>query len=223
MACGWIRGVINVLRPGKMLPQDHMAIVFKILKTATSADFVATMTTTQTLLSHGLLPANDLNVILAKADSEYLKYKLENKWAGELNKGSVFMGDIDTRKCYNCQKVGHISTDCPLPDKRNNPAASAGHVKSSPSSDLKRVPKRDEGLTLKFPDGRILDWCGRCVSWGDHHVAACTKTPVRRPPAAHPPPAIPGPSTAMLAEEPPAERDTPVVGLSELSFTGAGI
>ena len=66
MACRWIRGVINVLRPGKMLPQDCMVIAFNILKTASSADFVWTMRTNQALILHRFIPVTTSKPSLAR-------------------------------------------------------------------------------------------------------------------------------------------------------------
>jgi len=214
-ACGWIRGVINILKAGRMLPHDHMTIVCKVLKTASHAEFVTQITTFQTLMSMNIsMIAKDLDALLTKAENDYITYKQEGHWAGETHKGSVFLAansnSSDTRKCYNCNKIGHISPQCPSPKKRI-----AG---SSTSEDLTLVPSRGSDKVKKFADGKERSWCGRCGLWGDHLLSGCTKDPVPKSPPVPTP--VPTSTPSANVAEVQDEEETPVVGLT---FTGVGI
>jgi hypothetical protein len=46
----------------------------------------------------------------------------------------------ETRKCFNCDKIGHLSKNCPLPDKRlarKGAQARKGHAMMTAATALK--------------------------------------------------------------------------------------
>jgi hypothetical protein len=68
----------------------------------------------------------------------------------------------ETRKCFNCNKVGHLAPDCPESKRNRDKGKKDGKVGEDSGQENWKFSKKDSEGTTKIVDGVTYQWCGKC-------------------------------------------------------------
>jgi Zinc knuckle len=68
----------------------------------------------------------------------------------------------ETRKCFNCNKVGHLAQDCPESKRNRDKGKKDGKAGEGNGQDNWKFVKKDSEGTTKVVDGVTYHWCSKC-------------------------------------------------------------
>jgi hypothetical protein len=117
---------------------------------------------------------DDLAALQGSLNALSQKFDGFQKGGGSNNQGK----DLSEILCFNCNKKGHMSRNCPDKDKGGNQGGSGGGGAPQGESWTRQKPGDDEPHTKKVDSVEYI-WCDRCGRWrkdDNRHVTANHKT-----------------------------------------------
>jgi ribosomal protein L15 len=188
-ATSLIRATLQRLETCGKTPPDIAHKLLEVFQSSSVEKFNKTFENLEILIQLDDSRLYTTDKILTLADEVYAQHA--EIWPHDAKiVGSTFMGDSDTRECWNCGKKGHMSRDCPDPKRdtsggygrgrgygrgggrfggrggRGYGRDSGGNVNGDEKQEYqggpwyRKPPKRDEPHE-QVRDGRTYFWCGK--------------------------------------------------------------
>ena len=189
-ATSFLRGAAEHLSNNGGLPTDYMELVAIALKKCSTKEFSDFINSIYLNHEQGIKRLT-LDTLLTEADNKYTALVSRGAWeagTGSKSHDSVFHAGVT---CYNCNKIGHYSRDCPKnkgnkgnENVRHNNKGGRGRGKGGGRGGRggernnnnqhvdKTPPKAGEPHKRKKKNGSgDEEWCGTCGRWGNHCTA----------------------------------------------------